>query len=53
MPKYSSGGLYTINNSTDWTLAEAWSQGDSWFEAYRYNDTLSAGAATTALGDRR
>lgn len=29
---------------------ESWSQGDSWFEAYRYNDTLSAGAATTVLG---
>lgn len=50
MPKYRTGGLYTINNSDDWMLVESWSQGDSWFEAYRYNDTLSVGAATTALG---
>jgi hypothetical protein len=50
MPKYSTGGLYMINSSDDWVLVESWSQGDSWFEAYRYNDMLSAGAATTALG---
>lgn len=50
MPKYSTGGLYTINNSDDWVLVESWLQGDSCFEAYKYNDTLSASAATTALG---
>ena len=51
MPKYSNGGLYTINKSDAWFLIESWSSSDSWFEAYRYNDTISAGAATTALGD--
>lgn len=50
MPKYSTGGLYTISNSDDRVLVEFWPQGDSWFEAYMYNDTLSAGAAMTALG---
>ncbi|MBR1796572.1 MAG: hypothetical protein IJ757_00935 [Clostridiales bacterium] len=52
MPKYSTGGLYTIDNSDEWVLVESWSSADgaSWFEAYKYNDTLSAGAATTALG---
>ncbi len=42
--------MYTIGVSDDWALAESWMIGDSWFEAYRYNDTLSAGASTSALG---
>lgn len=32
MPKYGGGGLYTINNSSDWVLVESWAQDDSWFE---------------------
>ena len=52
MPKFGRGGLYTIENSDDWSKLESWAQGDSWFEAYMYNDVLSAGAATKPLGDK-
>ena len=60
MPKFNRGGLYEIEDdngsSTDsldyWTKVEAWEVGDSWFEAYRYNDVLSAGTATRPLGTK-
>ena len=57
MPKYNRQGLYAISSSTgdspdDWTLVESWSSGDSWFEAYRYDDVLSAGASTKPLGNK-
>lgn len=43
MPKYNRQGLYEIGSETgdapdDWTKVEEWSSGDSWFEAYRYDD---------------
>ena len=55
MPRYNRGGLYTlytIENSDDWSKIDSWAQGDSWFEAYMYNDVLSAGTATKPLGDK-
>ena len=57
MPKYNRAGLYEIGSETgdspdDWTKIEEWSAGDSWFEAYRYDDILSAGAATKPLGTK-
>lgn len=55
MPKYNRQGLYEIGSETgdapdDWTKVEEWSSGDSWFEAYRYDDILSAGTSTKPLG---
>lgn len=50
MTKFENGGLYTIGVSDKWGLVESWTIGDSWFEAYRYHDTLLAGAFTSALG---
>ena len=58
MPKYNRAGLYEIGSETsgssldDWTLVESWTVGDSWFEAYRYNDVLSAGTSTKPLGNK-
>ena len=57
MPKFNRAGLYVISSSTgdsldDWTLVESWAQGDSWFEAYRYNEVLSAGTSTKPLGNK-
>ena len=57
MPKYNRQGLYEISSEAgdaldDWTLIESWSSGDSWFEAYRYDEILSAGTATKPLGNK-
>ena len=62
MPRYNRAGLYEIEDASsgsstggagdDWTLIESWSSGDSWFEAYRYDEILSAGTATKPLGNK-
>lgn len=51
MPKIGSSGLYALNAGSGWSLVESGSSGDKWVEVYRYENILTPGASTTALGN--
>lgn len=50
MPSYSSGGLYSLDMNSGWSVEEAQVVGDKYIAVYRYNDVVAPGTSTTALG---
>ena len=50
MPGYNGAGLYDINLNAGWSVEESGVVGDKHVTVYRYDDILTPGASTTALG---
>jgi len=50
IPQYGSSGLYELNTGSGWSVEEAQVVGDKYVTVYRYNDIVTPGASTTALG---
>lgn len=50
MPQYGSSGLYELNTGSGWSVEEAQVVGNKYVTVYRYNDIVTPGASTTALG---
>ena len=50
MPGYNGAGLYELNTGSGWTLVESGETGDKWVAVCRYDDILTPGEFTTALG---
>ena len=50
IPGYNGAGLYGIDINSGWSVEEAQVVGDKYIAVYRYNDILTPGASTTALG---
>lgn len=50
MPSFSSAGLYNLNTGSGWSVEESGVVGDKYVTVYRYNDILTPGASTNALG---
>lgn len=50
MASYASGGLYNIDLNSGWSVEDSGVVGDKYVTVYRYNDVVTAGASTTALG---
>lgn len=50
MPLYNGSGLYDIDLNSGWSLVESGSSGDKYIAVYRYDDVVTPGSSTTALG---
>ena len=50
MPEYNGSGLYELNTGSGWSVEEVQIVGDKYIAIYRYDDAVTPGASTTALG---
>ena len=50
MPGYNGGGLYSLDMNSGWSVEESGIVGDKYIAVYRYDDVVTPGASTTALG---
>lgn len=50
MPGYNGAGLYALNMGSGWSVEEEQGVGDKYVTVYRYDDVVTPGESTTALG---